>query len=121
LKDKDGYTIVSHSGKESFIPVASSAAQALGHISDKQAVEPLIDALRDESSVVRAGAAIALGKIGDTRAIGPLIEALKAQPPNVVAAGALMDLTGEDLGEDSTRWEKWFKQNAEQSIDKERE
>ena len=42
-----------------------------------QAVEPLVEALKDQNWVVREGAVQALGKIGDTRAICPLIEALK--------------------------------------------
>ena len=40
-------------------------------------VEPLIQALNDESEDVRLRAAEALGKIGDTRAVEPLIQALK--------------------------------------------
>jgi HEAT repeat protein len=40
-------------------------------------VEPLIEALKDESARVRYGAIESLDKIGDRRAVGPLIEALK--------------------------------------------
>ena len=39
------------------------AAEALVKIGDKRAVEPLIQALKDEDSDVRGGAARALGKI----------------------------------------------------------
>ncbi len=53
------------------------AAEALGEIGDKRAVEPLIAALKDKSSGVRSSAAEALGQIGDKRAVEPLIAALK--------------------------------------------
>ena len=65
-----------------------AAAQALGTLGDKQAVEPLIAALKHSGldlSVfavapkipVRAAAALALGKIGDVRAVEPLIAVLQ--------------------------------------------
>jgi len=47
------------------------------------AVEPLIQALKDESWEVRWGAARALGEIGDARAVEPLIQALKDKYWNV--------------------------------------
>ena len=57
-----------------------SAAEALGEIGDKRAVEPLIKTLEDnpyESEWgVRNIATEALGNIGDERAIGPLIRRL---------------------------------------------
>jgi hypothetical protein len=50
------------------------AAEALGEIGDKRAVEPLIKALGYEDEYVRKSAAEALGKIGDARAVEPLIK-----------------------------------------------
>jgi len=47
------------------------------------AVEPLINALKDEDSSVRWGAAEALGEIGDERAVEPLINALKDEDSDV--------------------------------------
>ncbi|MGB2842281.1 MAG: HEAT repeat domain-containing protein [Halobacteriota archaeon] len=47
------------------------------------AVEPLIQALEDESWEVRKRAAEVLGKIGDARAVEPLIQALKDEYWNV--------------------------------------
>jgi HEAT repeat protein len=41
------------------------------------AVDPLIEALKDDTREVRFVAALALGRIGDTRALDPLIEALQ--------------------------------------------
>ncbi len=53
------------------------AAKALGAIKDEGAVEPLINAMSDESEVVRRVTAEALGRLGDKRAIPVLKEALK--------------------------------------------
>jgi hypothetical protein len=54
------------------------AAEALGSIRDKKAVEPLIQALlNDEDPWVRRKAALALENIPDKRAVEPLIQALK--------------------------------------------
>lgn len=52
------------------------AAEALGNIKDRQAVEPLVSALEDESIGVRLSAVRALGKIGDPRAVKPLFSIL---------------------------------------------
>jgi HEAT repeat protein len=57
--------------------VRSSAALALVEIGDARAVDPLIEALKDEEVEVRRRAAWALGEIGDPRAIEPLIDALQ--------------------------------------------
>ena len=68
FKDNDSY-FKSYIGKK--------AAEALGNIGDKRAVEPLISALKYKDRGMRRCAAEALGKIGDTRAIEPLIFSLK--------------------------------------------
>ncbi|MHB0975804.1 MAG: HEAT repeat domain-containing protein [Candidatus Aquicultorales bacterium] len=52
------------------------AVRALGMIKDKGAVEPLIAVLEDKESTGQAEAAKALGSFGDQRAIDPLIGAL---------------------------------------------
>jgi HEAT repeat protein len=57
--------------------VREAAAWALRRIGDKRAVEPLIQALRDEDHDVRRAAAEALGRLGDPRAVEPLVLALK--------------------------------------------
>lgn len=55
-----------------------NAAEALGKIGNKRAVEALIKAVEnDPDDVVQWFAIEALGKIGDTRAVEPLIEALE--------------------------------------------
>ncbi len=72
--------------------VRADAVEALGNTSDERAVEPLIEALRnDTNESVRIKAAWALGEINDTRAIDPLIEALRNDdwPVQYYAAEAL--------------------------------
>ena len=64
-----------------------SAIESLVEIGEP-AVEPLIQALKDEDSFVREGAAEALGKIGDKRAVEPLINALKDEDRDVREAAA---------------------------------
>ena len=64
------------------------AVTALARIG-KQAVEPLIQALKNEDRSARFSAAVALGKIGDPRAIEPLIRALRDEAWNVRIAVAV--------------------------------
>jgi HEAT repeats/PBS lyase HEAT-like repeat len=70
------------------------AAEALGNLGDKQAVEPLIAVLNTpvnpaESAPeikTHAAAAIALGKLKDTRAVKPLVANIKHSSPLIAAA-----------------------------------
>ena len=56
----------------------SQAAQRLGDLKDRRAVEPLITTLlKDEDKFARLKAAEALGKIKDPRAVGALLAAIK--------------------------------------------
>lgn len=52
------------------------AIEALSDIRDEMAVEPLIESLSDENSIIRWRAAKALGKMKDTRAVESLLRAL---------------------------------------------
>ena len=59
-----------------------AAAEALGKIGDKNAVESLIDVVSDEnekSVYVRESAALALGMIGDSRALDAFVGILEAK------------------------------------------
>jgi len=67
---------VCSSGRED-TSVQGSAASALGWLGDRQAVEPLIAALKDEYWFVRSSAAHALGRLGHERAVEPLITTMK--------------------------------------------
>lgn len=64
------------SRNENAARVRCRAAEALGRIGGPAAVEPLIAALRNETTRVRCSAAWALGIVGDPRAIEPLEAAL---------------------------------------------
>ena len=69
--------------------VREVVAGAFAEIGDVRALQPLIDALNDESPSVRDAAAIALGELRDSRAIKPLIAKLKEESTQQVAAWAL--------------------------------
>ena len=59
------------------------AAEVLGKFNDTRAVGPLIQALKDEDSMVRWDAVDALGNLNDTRAVKPLIQALKDEDSEI--------------------------------------
>ncbi len=68
--------------KDENVGVRSSAAQLLGEQKEKEAVEPLIQMLKNEKNFrVRIVAAVALHKIGDSRAL-PILKKLAAKDPN---------------------------------------
>jgi len=97
--------------------VRKGAAVALGAIGDARVLEPLIQALKDESWWVRLEAASALGELADSRAVEPLsILAMKDEDPHVrdTAVRALGKI-GDEKGlvaltqalkdeDDSVRW-----------------
>jgi HEAT repeat protein len=65
------------------------AAEALGHLRDARAVEPLSAALKDRGDqALRLYAAAALGQIGDASAVQPLVAALDDHYANVRKAAA---------------------------------
>lgn len=57
--------------------IRGMAAEALGRLKDKRAMEPLLAALNDPERLVRWRAAEALGRLGDGQAVDPLIALLK--------------------------------------------
>ncbi|MFC1889677.1 HEAT repeat domain-containing protein, partial [Thermodesulfobacteriota bacterium] len=66
--------------------------KSLREIKDDRAVKPLMNAVKDENSVVRENAARTLGRMKDDRAVKPLIGALKDENL-VVRAGASTSLS----------------------------
>ena len=93
----------------------SQAAWTLGKTGDRRAVEPLIAALKDENWEVRENVVWALGDIKDVRAIEPLINTLNDKRLEVRkgAAKFLKEITGQDFGLNSVKWQKWWKENKE--------
>jgi HEAT repeat protein len=81
--------------------VRSAAAESLGHIGDRRAIFPLMDALHDPSSFVRRAAAIALGQLQAKEAQGALLQAL--EDPNFYVRRAAVNAIGKlgipELGE----------------------
>lgn len=72
-------------------------AELLGNLGDKQAVEPLIAALKFTTPKdIRPSAATALGKLQDSRAVQALVDALKDQEAKQSAKGALKQLAAKD-------------------------
>jgi len=55
----------------------------------------------------------ALAKIKEPSTVKSITEFLKQKidVPRKVAASVLATLTGQDFGEDSQKWEKWWKKN----------
>lgn len=56
--------------------IRSAAAETLGDLREKRAVEPLISIIHDTDDTFRFAAVETLGRIGDTRAIEPLVNIL---------------------------------------------
>jgi len=68
------------------------AARALGIMGDKEAVEPLIESLRDEDIDVCVDAVEALGRIGDISAVTSIIESLENDSSGDVCTAAATSL-----------------------------
>jgi HEAT repeat protein len=79
--------------------VHGEAANRLGELREKKAVEPLIEMLKnDKNSYQRACAAQALGKLGDTKAIQPLkalFKTEKEEKPKFDVAFALVRIAAD--------------------------
>jgi len=87
------------------------AVAVLGLSGDRQAIAPLIEALRDPNRAVRRQAAGGLAHFGDA-AVLPLIRALRKMPTDEgrrVIADTLKAITKQDLGPDPAVWYKWYR------------
>lgn len=78
-----------------------NAAERLGNIRDRAAVEALTEVLKDGVPALRGTAATALGKIGDKRGVEPLLVLLKDQESwiRIAAIGALSKIGGSQVVE----------------------
>lgn len=89
--------------------VIEKAFWAVGEIHSPSAVTALLPMLDDADPRIALWAADALGRIGDERAAEPLLDALRRDEQEVkeMAAWALQQLSGINLGLDIERWEGW--------------
>jgi HEAT repeat protein len=96
------------------VNVKIAASNALGRMKDPRAITPLIDALETAKHILlQTSIASALGQFKDPRVIKPLIDLLGAQHPFVRggAARALKQVTGENFGQDQSKWLEWWSKN----------
>lgn len=99
--------------KDNSAGIRAAAAKKLSELKDSTAVIPLVGVLKDENSDVRWWAVYALEKLNDPRAVEDLIVALK-DTNSVVrewAEMALKKITGQNFGEDPTKWQQWWEKN----------
>lgn len=92
------------------------AAMALERLHHPDAVDPLIDVLRDdEDADVRLAAARALGQYAEERVFEALVGALNDRQYSVVrqTLRSLELLTGEQLGDRSSEWLAWYEENRD--------
>ena len=89
--------------------VIEKAFWAAGEIKSASAVPALRPMLKDEDPRIVVWAADALGRIGDEKAAEALLDALRRDEQEVkeMAAWALQQLSGINLGLDIERWETW--------------
>lgn len=70
------------------VGVRSAAAESLGRLGKKDALDILLQGLKASEYMVRSSCAYALGKLGDKRAADPLFFLLKDSDHSVVSAAA---------------------------------
>jgi len=107
--------------------VRITAAGALAKRGTDAAIDALISALQDKDMWVRSSASDALAESRSKKCIEPLLELIDTQaalkPKGIYtteeygqdinsAAFALRKITGVDFGFDTSRWRKWFNENA---------
>lgn len=95
------------------------AAKALQRLHDAEAIDPLLERLRDdEDADVRQAAANALAQYPRLRVFQGLVGALNDDDYGVVreAVRSLRTLTGQDLGEDGAAWLAWSEEKSEEEM-----
>ncbi|MBI2870938.1 MAG: HEAT repeat domain-containing protein [Candidatus Omnitrophica bacterium] len=120
LKENSAFqTIIQEERKQKAIEDLSSedrvirlnALKQLGELGDTQSAEVLVATLTDPDPFVRRVAAWALGRIGDPSGVPPLISALHDEHEWIrqEAHGALVQITGRDLGAEPQAWVEWWR------------
>jgi HEAT repeat protein len=100
--------------------VRQVACKAWGRRGGPEAAAELTRILSsDVDKDVRLTAAVALGETGDPNAVAALGEVLAERDPAMqyVAVKSLREVTGEDLGNDVSRWREYVQREAPSSSD----
>lgn len=110
--------LISILDEEKNIKVKESVVRSLAKIGDKRAVEPIILLLGHDSLQIRQRATKALGYFKDHRAVEPLIKALSDKGSYVArnARESLVQITGQNFGEDQQAWRAWWEENKEEYL-----
>ncbi len=104
--------------KDEDVDVRIEAARGLQRVHNPIAVEPLLEAIREDKepdSQVRANAAEALGQYAETRVVEALISILTDRnlAVNRATLRSLSVLTGQNFGFDQRAWLAWYKSTEE--------
>jgi len=109
----DGLAALMHPGIDA--DTRFRAAFSLWELKDLGTVPALVTGLSDANSRVRHHCAWALGDLKATAAAKPLVEALQRSTDDTLkhyAAVSLKQITGQEFGFDSTKWDEWLRSNA---------
>lgn len=96
--------------------IRANSAAALSSFGEPGVAQALLDALhKDSSQKVRLAALGALPNAGGFAAFSPILSLLKdprmAPEMKDKAVTSLQSLTGQDFGQDATKWARWWEQN----------
>ena len=96
--------------------IRANSAAALSSFEEPEVAQALLEAMRkDPSPKVRLAALGALPNAGGFAAFNPILALLKdpqmAPEMKDRAATSLQSLTGQDFGQDASRWARWWEQN----------
>ena len=119
----DAYLMSAAKNAEEPPDARSGAILGLGMRRSRASVPMLVNMLSEEKGDIAESAAYALGVIGDMKAFRPLLDTIRSLrngPPQKaalkdIAVFALRQMTGQDFGDDTAKWEKWQTMNAARS------
>jgi HEAT repeat protein len=95
--------------------VRQHTIDVLGKFDSAEALVPLIESLHDQVDMVKRTAAAVLANQKNPALIEPLIDALN-DPDTFVkdsALQALSNITGQQFGDDISKWQEWWTENQE--------
>ena len=128
LNDQRAVKPLIHALDDKNYRVVENAVYALGKLGDKRAVEPLINHINKAQNntnlenwkrMIFINAIIqVLGDLGDLGAIEYIIPLLKSNKLKTNAQEALIQLTGENMGDKYKDWIKWWNEHKSEYIHK---